>query len=118
MKPGIVFNLMTDYGATEELNVLCSFNYDDQNYILAIDEENDYVCRKIKFNPWKGTYIDTNPVSKEVIRIGNILLRKADSNKYFDFLCLLCAYYSFVACGVFKNCEHTGKISYKGNEML
>lgn len=83
MKPGIVFDLMTDYGATEELNVLCSFNYDDQNYILAIDEENDYICRKIKYNPWKGTYIDTNPVGKEAIRIGNILLRKADSNKEF-----------------------------------
>lgn len=83
MKPGIVSEIMTDYGSTEEMNVLCSFNYDDKNYLLAIDEENDYVCRRIKYNPWKGTYIDTNPVRKDVIRIGNILLRKAESNKEF-----------------------------------
>lgn len=83
MKPGIVSEIKTDYGATEKMNVLCSFNYDDQNYLLAIDEENDYVCRRIKFNPWKGTYIDTNPVCKDVIRIGNILLKKAESNKEF-----------------------------------
>lgn len=83
MKPGIVSEIKTDYGATEKMNVLCSFNYDDQNYLLAIDEENDYVCRRIKFYPWKGTYIDTNPVCKDVIRIGNILLKKAESNKEF-----------------------------------
>lgn len=83
MNAGIVFNVTTDYGTREELKVLCSFSYDDQDYLLAIDEDNDYICRRIKFNPWKGTYIDTTPVSKEALRIGNILLRKADSNKEF-----------------------------------
>lgn len=83
MKAGIVSKIMTDYGATEELRVLCSFNCDDQNYLLAIDEENDYICRRIKFDPWKGAYIETDPVGKEVVRIENFLLRKADSNKDF-----------------------------------
>lgn len=83
MKQGIISKIMSDYGETEELNILCSFNYDGQNYLLAIDENNYYVCRKIKYSPWTGICIGTNPVDKEVVRIGNILLRKADSNKEF-----------------------------------
>ena len=40
MKPGVVLDLMTDYGATEELNVLCSFNYQHAtvNAFNAIEE--------------------------------------------------------------------------------
>lgn len=74
---------MTNYGTDEKLKVLCSFNYDIQNYLLAIDENGNCVCRKIGFNLWRGMYIDVKPVEDEVLQIANLLLTKASANKEF-----------------------------------
>lgn len=83
VKQGIDLKIMTNYGTEEELKVLCSFNYDAENYLLAIDENGDCVCRKIGFNLWSGAYIDANPIEDEVLRIAGVLMKKASANKEF-----------------------------------
>lgn len=76
MRSGCLTKISTDYDTVEELRVLCTFAFEDQTYLLAIDEEGDYLCREIHWTPWRGTYQDTDPVSDEAIRIGDMLLEK------------------------------------------
>lgn len=95
VKQGIALKIMTNHGTEEALKVLCSFNYDTQNYLLAIDKNGDCVCRKIEFNPWSGMYIDADPIEDEVLRIASLLLTKASANKEF---------YKFKAEHYLNNC--------------
>lgn len=83
VKQGIALKIMTNHGTEEALKVLCSFNYDTQNYLLAIDKNGDCVCRKIGFNLWSGMHIDADPDEDEVLRIASLLLTKASANKEF-----------------------------------
>lgn len=68
-------------GTVETLNLLCSFDYAEKHYFLAQDPyDKELVCRQIKWNILKGTYLTDNTLSNTVLRIANILLRESDNN--------------------------------------
>jgi len=83
MGPGTELIMNTDRGYCEELFVLCSFEYGGGNYLLAIDENDKHVCKRIKFGIWKGVYTDSSPVGAEVRKICKTLLKRSVTDEAF-----------------------------------
>lgn len=87
MKRGIILEIQTDYETTKSLRVLCTFTISDCNYLLAIDEDGDYICQEIEWNFWKGTHTLSKQVCDKAVCLGNTLLRKAEINPDFYTFC-------------------------------
>lgn len=83
MEQGIVTYLATDFGSVDRTRLLCTFFYEGINYILTLEEDGDYACCEMGWNPWKGLYQITDPVSDEADGIADFLLERAEQNPDF-----------------------------------
>ncbi len=75
--------ILTYDGSIEELNILCTFDFEDCNYLIAINSDNDYVCRKIKWSFWKGMYQNAASINNQALKVAFMLLKKAKCNPDF-----------------------------------